>query len=393
MAKSTAKSAARRRVCFLTAARSEYDILFPVVKAAMADARFAPDLVVCGAHLSPFHGMGIEQIRADGLPVGGTIETLLASESPAGRSLSFANLAEGLTRYLAGNRPDLLFVVGDREEPLAAAVVGNLMNIPIAHLHGGDRTLAVTVDEVLRHAISKLSHLHFTATAEHKERLIKLGESAERIWVTGAPGLDRLRTAPDVSNAALAKTYGIDPAEPFFLLIFHPSPLGGSRDEGRDFAAVLEGVLALGHPVICSYPNFDPGNMAIRHEIDVARGKGLIVSHNLPRNDFVALYRRCSAIVGNSSSIVIESGFMKVPGILVGDRQSLRAIGPNVLRVVVDAKSISAACKKALEDGEFKRLVQSTQGIYGDGYAAERIVSILAQAELGNPLLRKTLPY
>jgi UDP-hydrolysing UDP-N-acetyl-D-glucosamine 2-epimerase len=384
-----------RRVFFLTGARSEYDCLYAVIRAAAANPRLDPQIVAAAAHLSPFHGMGIDRIRADGFPIAGTVETLLCSESWQGRALSFANLIEGLTRLLARDRPDVLFVAGDREEALAGALVANFLGIPLAHAHGGDRCCASELDEVLRPAISKLAHLHFAATEGHRARLIRMGEAPDRVWAVGAIGLDRLRDSEDVPAATLNREFGVDVDRPFFLLIYHPSPLFAAQQSGQEMQVILDALLSLGCPVFCSYPNFDPGNVAIRQAIDEARQNcdRLIVHHNLPRQQFVALYRRCAAIVGNSSSIIIEAGFLKVPGILVGPRQDLRERGPNVLRVDISAEQVRAACRRAIEDEHFRQQVRSCPSLYGDGHAAERIVKVLAEVPLDRELLLKTMAY
>lgn len=383
-----------RRIFFLTAARSEYDILYPVVSESLR-AGLGAEIVVAGAHLSPFHGHGVNQIRADGFPIAGELPTLLASESWEARSLSFAYLCEGLTRLLTRNKPDILCVAGDREEALAGAIVANFLGIHVAHLFGGDRCIASDVDEVIRPAISKMSHFHFTATEGHRERLVRMGELPEQIWATGGTGLDRLRDTADVSDDALNQEFDIDVSKPFFLLIQHPSSLQSEESRKQEMAGILEGILTLGHPVFCSYPNFDPGNMAIRVAIDEAREKfsNLIVHHNLPRDRFVALYRRCAGIVGNSSSIVIEAGFMKVPGILVGNRQNLREIGPNVIRVGSGQDEVNAACSRVLHDKDFLEQVRKCPSLYGDGFAASRIAKIMAETPLDRSMLHKTITY
>ena len=383
----------KRRIFCLTGARSEYDLLVPVIKAVSTLPNLQAEILPVAAHLSPFHGMGIEQIRQDGFFIAGCIESLLSSESLQGRALSFAHLTEGLTRLLNSNRPDILLVAGDREEALAGALVGNFLGIPVAHLFGGDRCIASDIDEVLRPAISKLAHLHFTACESHSQRLIRMGESPDYVWTCGGTGLDRLREEADLSDEALNQEFGIDVQEPFFILIQHPAPLLNAEASGRDMRSILEGILALGYPVFCSYPNFDPGNIAIRQAIDAAKCPNLITYHNLPRDRFVALYRRCAAIVGNSSSIVIESGFLKVPGILVGSRQDLREVGSNVLKVDISAAVISQACLKAVADRGFRNLVQQTPSLYGDGFAAPRIAKILSQVNLTPELLKKTITY
>ncbi len=384
-----------RRIFFLTCARSEYDILYPVIKAVSQRPGMSAEVIAAAAHLSPLHGMTVEHIRKDGFPIAGCIDSLLPEETWEGRSRSFARLVDGLTQLLAANRPDLLFVAGDREEPLAGAIVANFLRIPAAHVHGGDRCIASDVDEVLRPAISKLAHLHFTATEGHRERLIRMGERPELVWVSGAPGLDRLRDEPDVPAEKLSETYGVDVDKPFFILIQHPSSTLNPEEGGRKMTAILEGTLSLGYPVFCSYPNTDPGNQLIRVAIDAARHRNsrLIVYDNLPRDHFVSLYRRCSAIVGNSSSIVLESGFLKVPGILVGPRQNLREVGPNVLRVEATYQAVRDACLRALEDESFRQTVREAPSLYGDGHAAERIADVLATVELSPDLLLKTMTY
>ena len=384
-----------RRICFLTGARSEYDILYPVIKAVSQTPGLRAEVIAAAAHLSPLHGMSIDLIRADGFPIVASIGSLVPEETWEGRSRSFARLVEGLTPLLAASRPDLLFVAGDREEPLAGAIVANFLRIPVAHLHGGDRCIASDVDEVLRPAISKLAHLHFTATEGHRERLIRMGERPETVWVSGAPGLDRLRDEPDVPDTVLNETYGVDIRQPFFILIQHPSSTLNTEDGGREMTAILEGILSLGHPVFCSYPNTDPGNHLIRAAIDDAKSRHprLIVYNTLPRDHFVSLYRRCSAIVGNSSSIVLESGFLKVPGILVGPRQNMRETGPNVMRIEPTSEAVRAACLRALEDETFRQQVREAPSLYGNGHAAGRIANVLAAVELSPDLLLKTITY
>jgi len=383
-----------RRVFFLTAARSEYDLISPVIKAVSGTPGLAAEVVAAATHLSPFHGMGIELIRKDGFKIAGAIESLLSSESWHARGLSFCNLLQGLLYVLNTNRPDILFVSGDRDEALAGALAGTFLKIPIAHLHGGDRCIA-EVDEVVRPAVSKLAHLHFVATETHRTRLVKMGERPEFVWTTGGSGLDRIREAADVLPEELHRALGIDVTKPFFLLIYHPAPLINEKGSGEEMTEVLEGILELGYPVLCSYPNVDPGNIAIRQVIDRYRAcnERLVVFHSLPSDQFVALYRRCAAIVGNSSSIIIESTFLNVPGILIGARQDLREMAGNVLRIEPRAEDVRRSCLRALADKDFKIQVKAARSLYGDGLAAPRIAKILSGIELSEDLFRKTMTY
>ncbi len=387
--------AAERRIAFVTGARSEYDLLVPVLRALEGRGDVRPEVVAAAAHLSPFHGHTIDLIRADGFRIAGTVPSLLASETWEARALSFAHLVEGLTRLLAGSRPDLLVVAGDREEALAAALVGNFLAVPVAHLFGGDRCVASDVDEVFRPALSKLAHLHLTATEGHRDRLVRMGEEPVRVHVCGATGLDRFRTEPVVSAAELSREFGFDAGAPFFLVLFHPSPTLSMQASGDEMRALLGGLLEIGRPVVCLDPNTDPGNVAVREAIESAgRRSPLVRAHpTLPRRAFVNLYRRCAAIVGNSSSIVIESGFVRVPGILVGHRQDLREVGPNVLSVPAEAGAVREAARRTLGDEAFRRVVASCPSLYGDGHAGPRAARILAEEPLDPALLRKTNAY
>jgi UDP-hydrolysing UDP-N-acetyl-D-glucosamine 2-epimerase len=336
----------------------------------------------------------VRHVEADGFPIFARVESLVSSESLAGRSLSFANLVEGLTRALAHDRPDLLFVTGDREEALAGALVGVFLQIPVAHLFGGDRCIASDPDEVFRPAVSKLATLHFTASEAHRERLLRMGERVDRVFTTGNPALDRMQE-DGLDDAVFRERVGLDAHSPFFLVIHHPSPLLDIDAGARELEGLLEGVLSFGLPVFCGYPNFDPGNVAMRRVIDDAKSKHahLRVHHNLDRELFTGLFRRATAVVGNSSSIVIETPFVRVAGVLVGHRQDLRETSDNVLRVEGDFTEVRKACQTALEDEGFRKRVEACESPFGDGRSGPRIAEILAKVALDPADLRKTMPY
>jgi GDP/UDP-N,N'-diacetylbacillosamine 2-epimerase (hydrolysing) len=383
-----------RRLIFVTGTRAEYEIMAPVIRASMAAG--LDSAVIAGAgHRSPLHGDGLALIRADGVAIAAEIDSLLPSDSWESRAQSFSRFFDGVCRALAGARPDLLVVAGDREEALAGALAGNFLQIPVAHLFGGDRCLASDVDEVFRPAISKLAHLHLTATDGHRERLLRMGERPDCVWTIGATSLDRLADEPVMTRDALAEDLGDDVRLPYFVLLQHPAPMVNDVDTAAEMATVLQGVLAPGHAVFCGYPNFDPGNAAMRRVLDVAavRTPSLHVFSTLPRRQFVNLLRHCVAFVGNSSSIVIETGFLHIAGILVGRRQELREAGANVLRVPIDAASIAAACRKAHDDPDFRAVVARCSSPYGDGKSAARAAAILAEVKLGRDLLMKTVTY
>jgi len=346
-----------KRIYFITGARSDYDLMSPILTELEGDDDVEASLVVCAAHLSPFHGNNIENIERDGFRIAGKVESLLCSESWEGRSLSFASLHDGLTRLLTADMPDMVFVAGDREEALAGALVACFLRIPVLHSHGGDRCLASDIDEVFRPAISKLANMHMVACEAHAQRL----ETSSR----------------------------------HFLVIHHPSPTLGVRRGADEIAALLSGVLANGFPVFCSYPNFDPGNIAIRNVINEfkQRHDNLITYHNLPGDEFVALYKNAIALVGNSSSIVTESGYLKVPGVLVGRRQEYREAGPNVLRIEAEEDAVYKACQRCLHDEELLSTTREGLSLYGDGSAARKIADLVRQANFSADDLLKTISY
>jgi UDP-hydrolysing UDP-N-acetyl-D-glucosamine 2-epimerase len=319
---------------------------------------------------------------------------MYSAETWSARALSFGSLVEGLTRFMERDRPDILFITGDREEHLAAAFVGNCLRIHVAHLHGGDRCSASELDEVCRPAISKLAHFHFPATEGHRERLIRMGERPDLVWACGAPGLDRLRECPDAPMEELEKKFNLRLGDPFVLVLQHPSPTLSRGDERTEMRTLLEGVLALNIPVLCGYPNHDPGNLGIREAIDAMQQNPLLrVYHNLARQEFVTLYRNCAALVGNSSSLIIESSFLKVPAVLVGPRQDERERSTNVVRVEFDRQEIEAACRRAVFDPEYRTTMRECVSLYGDGHASPRIATILAGLSLDPKVLLKSMPY
>jgi GDP/UDP-N,N'-diacetylbacillosamine 2-epimerase (hydrolysing) len=382
-----------RTVHLFSGARSEFEYLRPVLEGLNQRPGFRAEVVLAGSHLSPFHGNNARHLAAEGVPIAAALETLLASETPTGRALSSARTMEALSQFWDRTRPDLVIIAGDREEALAAAWVGNFLGIPVAHIHGGDRCLASDIDEIFRPAISKLAHLHFTATEGHRERLIRMGERPEAVWAVGAVSLDGLLAAPAADAAELEAKFGLRPTEPCFLVIHHPMPTLGYERGADELRHVIEGVLSLGVRTFASYPNFDPGNIPMRAFLEAAatRHPHLTLSHNLPRREFYGLYRRATAMIGNSSSIVLESGILGVPGVLVGDRQNLREIGPNVRRLPAQQEAIADLCRTLLATHDHPLRVRHT--LYGDGQAGPRIAERLAIHPLGSDLLRKTMTY
>lgn len=379
-----------RHIAFVTGARSEYDLVVPAADAARQRGGLRVSFVVGAAHLSPFHGRTLERVTEDGFEILATVESMLASDSDYGRAASFARLTDGLANVLRSHRPDLVVVTGDREEALAGALAAAFMRMPAVHLHGGDRCIASDIDEVLRPAISKLAQWHCVATEGHRERLIRMGELPTHVFVTGAPGIDRLLAEPEIDWALAARGLGLDPAARFALVVHHPSPWLGVDDGALEIDAILGAALQCGLHVLCGLPNTDQGNVRMREIIAAyaSRDPRVVTYTTLPRSLFVNAYRRCTVVVGNSSSIVIESGALGVAAVLVGDRQKYRETGENVVAATGERPSIERAIAAAIA------APRATSGSpYGDGRAGPRIADVLATVSLDPSELRKTMPY
>lgn len=383
------------KICFFSAARSDFDLFASIIDKLKKLKSLKPSVFIASANLSPFHGYAIKQILNDKIQIHDKIENLLASDSWQGRSLSFGLLILGLSYKLANKKPDLFCVCGDREEHLAAAIVANFYKIPVAHFYGGDRCLASDIDEVFRPAISKLSHFHFTSTKEHKKRLIKMGENPNDVWVTGAASLDRLKKI-SLKVPEVRRKFQIDLHAPFFLVIQHPAPyLPSAGHEFKDMSCILEALQTFNFPIICGYPNHDPGNVAIRKAIDSFKRKNSKIKtyENLDRDIFLTLFAKCTAIIGNSSALIFESGFLKKPAILIGDRQNLRKVGSNVIRAKIGQQQIIKAVKKVLYNKKFKSRCKKIKSIYGNGDAVKIICKILQKLKIKQTKILKTNYY
>ena len=351
-------------------------------------------LVVTGAHLSDSYGHTIDEIHRDGFLVVDEIESLLNGDQSSCRVKGLAIQLQGLVQSVARVRPDILLVLGDREEAMTTALVGAYMNIPVAHLCGGDRVIG-NVDDQVRHAVTKLAHMHFVTNSESAERIIRLGEQSFRIFDVGNPGLDRLLEVPVINAAELSGLLGfkIVDDEPFVMLIQHV--ISTEVDQAYEQMKVsLDAVKELGIKTILSYPNSDAGGQQmIRaiHEYDSM--PFLYAAKHIPRLQFVNLMRRASCLLGNSSAGILEAPLLKLPVINVGNRQRGRLHAENVQFIQHDKGQIIAALRKAIYDPAYRNSVATCSNPYGDGNSSNRIADILATIPIDDTLLIKDITY
>jgi GDP/UDP-N,N'-diacetylbacillosamine 2-epimerase (hydrolysing) len=374
-----------RRICYVTGTRADFGLMRRTLQAIAADPGLALDLLVTGMHLDPAYGGTVREIGDSGLAVRAEVPVPLAPATGATMARNIARALLGFTDALA-DRPDLVLLLGDRGEMLAGALAALHLNIPIAHVHGGERS--GTLDEPIRHAVSKLSHLHFTATEGGRERLVRMGEDPANVHVVGAPGLDGLEEIALTPRDELMADFGLDPARPFALMVYHPvvQEAAGAGDE----AATLLGALQrAGTQVLALMPNSDAGSAGVRAAIEAVRGEaGIAVATHLERGDFVSAMAAADVMAGNSSAGIIEAASFGTPVVNVGTRQTLRERNANVIDSECDAGALRAALAGALDRGRYP-----PYNVYGDGRAAARIVALLRDTPIGPELMRKINAY
>lgn len=375
-----------RKIIYLSGTRADFGLLESTLLRANASPELDVSVCVTGMHLDAAYGNTVTDIEASGLRICGRIPVNLAETSGATMARSVGHEIVGLVDVLQQEKPDLLIVLGDRGEMLGAAIVAVHLNVPVVHLHGGERS--GTVDELLRHAITKLSHFHFVATEGARERVIRMGEQDEQVYVTGAPGLDGIRDVAMIPRDSLCKDIGLDPLKPLALVVFHPVVQQADR-AAEQTVALMEAILAHQNlQAVVSLPNADAGGGAIRGAHDSFNDPRLRFSNHFSRDTFLSWVAAADVMVGNSSSGIIEAASLGTAVVNVGDRQNSRERSGNVIDVDTSRAAIEEAIARALSFGK-----REWHNVYGDGRSGERIVSLLESLPLHKRILEKTNAY
>jgi len=377
-----------RTVGVITVARSDAGIYLPVLRALRQSDRLALRLCVTGMHLSPEFGETWRELDEAGFAIDERIETLLSSDTAEGVAKSMGVGLISFGQLFGRWRPDLLLVLGDRFEMFAAAAAAMPFTIPLAHLHGGEVTEGA-IDEAMRHAITKMSHLHFVSTTAYRDRVVQLGEEPWRVTVTGAPSLDTLRTHQPWPRERLEALIGLSLERPTLLATLHPVTLDYENTE-RDTAELLAALEQLEVQVVFTYPNADTQGRRIMAALEAftARHDWATAVVNFGQEGYFSMLRHAAAMVGNSSSGVIESASFAIPVVNIGDRQRGRIRAANVIDVGYDRQAIAEALRRALSPAFRARLVGLTNP-YGDGTAASKIVDVLADVTIDRRLIMK----
>lgn len=369
-----------KRIAVFTATRAEYGLLSPVLKAISAHGGFDAGLIVAGAHLDAAHGATVAEIEADGSNIWARVPTP-ADGTALDAARIMAATTEGVAEALDRLRPDALMLLGDRSEALAAAGAATVMRVPVIHLEGG-HTTGGAIDDNIRHAVTKLAGLHFTAREAYRDRIIGMGEAPDRVFAVGSTGADNLLAAERATVDQVSAMLDTALRPGFLLVTLHPETLSDIPPE-RQAAILLKALDALPDAqVIFTLPNADAGGAVIREAILAWTEANAHCAHafaSLGRDRYAAALTACGAVVGNSSSGVIEAPIVGTPTVNIGERQAGRLRSPSILDVSWDADEIAGAVRRAL-DPAFRR--EARPDPLDDGRAAARIVEVLARTDL-----------
>lgn len=382
-----------RKITVITGTRAEYGLLYPVMRAIQNHPKLDISIIATGMHLSPSHGYTIKEIKNDGFKVDVAVDMLLSNDTGASMSKSLGIGIIGITQALEQLKPDIVLVLGDRDEPFAGAIAASHMNIPVAHIHGGDSTTGGCIDESIRHSITKFAHIHFPATEESAARIEKLGEEPWRIHTVGAPGLDTILNTTLLPKKQLTERYSLNAGEPLLLVVQHPVTTQ-PENAANEMRTTMEVLTELKIRTILVYPNSDAGGRSMIEVINEFKYLPFLRTFkSLPHIEYLSLLAIADALVGNSSSGIIEASSFHLPVVNIGIRQEGRQRVDNVIDVVSDKEKIIEAINTTLHDEAFKQKVNECVNPYGDGRAGLRIAEVLAGLNIDQKLLQKKITY
>ncbi len=377
----------KRRVGCVSVARSDYGIYTPVFDAIAAHPDLELGVVAAAAHLSPDFGFTVQLIEQAGYPVVERVEMLLAGDSPGSIARSSGIGTTGFATAFDRQAFDIIVLLGDRFEMMAAAVAAVPFLTPLAHIHGGEETTGA-IDNQYRHAITKLSHQHFVSTDLHAQRVIQMGENPARVRVVGAPTIDRLLSRKFRSRQEVSEALGRQLPESFLVGTFHPvtTDFASAYDQTQVF---LQACRDVGVPLLLTMPNADTGGREVRRAIsDVQPGDWLWTYENLGAELYADVMHHAAAMVGNSSSGIIEAASLHLPVVNIGSRQQGRVRSRNVLDVACEPKAITTALRQALSP-TFRETCRTIKNVYGDGHAGRAIAKCLAEISLDSSAILK----
>ena len=377
----------KRKIAVVSTSRADYSHLYWPLRELSAHPDVDLKTIVMGAHLSPEFGSAVQEIDKDGFHIDARVECLLSSDSDVGMAKTIGVATLSLADIFGQMRPDLLLLIADRYEMLAPASVALALRIPIAHIEGGEISEGA-IDDAVRNALTKMSHIHFTSTQAARDRVIAMGEEPWRVHRAGAPSLDHLRRQTLFTREQVESRLRVELKHPAILVAYHPVTL--ARDTVREADALFEALEDLPDQILFCYPNADAGsrNLIERARTFAASRDAAHVFVNLDALTYWSLLKQVDVLVGNSSSGIMESASFALPTVDVGLRQQGRERARNVIDAAPEVRAILKAIATA-KGTDFRRSLQGMTNPYGEGVASEKIVEVLTTVPLGEELLLK----
>lgn len=371
----------KNKICIITGTRAEYGLLKPLIQKVHESETSDLQLAVTGMHLSPEFGLTYQEIEKDGYPVTAKIEMLLSSDTPAGITKSMGVAMIGFADFFETHKPDIAVILGDRYEMLAAAAAAMAAAVPIAHIHGGELTEGI-MDEQIRHSITKMSHLHFTSTEEYRRRVIQLGEQPQMVYNVGAPGIENIKKIKLLDKQSLEKELGFSFSDVTVLVTYHPVSLENMSTEVQfqNILDVLDEHKEIS--VIFTKANSDINGRIINQMIDefVSRNRDRCAGYvSLGQLKYLSTLQFCRAVLGNSSSGIIEVPSFGIPTVNIGDRQRRRLHAKSVIDCGNEKEQVEAALVKALS-AEFLSGIAGEKNPYEGKQTADKIYRIITEA-------------
>lgn len=379
-----------RHVCVWSGKRGGFGALAPTMEAIATHPQTRLSVVVTDQHLYRRFGRTIEEVEQR-FPIAAAIDMEQDGDTCRDRGRAIGRCLTKSIDVLADLTPDVLVVIGDRGEVLAAAIAAHNLRIPIAHIQGGD--VSGSLDEPVRHAVTKLAHIHFPSTEASARRILAMGEEPWRVHVVGDTHIDQLFLGKVTPAAELRRRYDLPDGDPFLLVLQH-SDSTDADNSAAQMRETVEAVLSFGWRTLFVYPCSDQGYEGIIGEIERVRvAPGVSVHRNIPAPDFAGLQSIAACLIGNSSAGLIEAPYFRLPAVNVGDRQIGRDHAANVIHVPYDRERIRKAIDHALHDEAFRAACSTLQPPFGDGTAYRRIAEVLANVEINDTLLNKRMTY
>lgn len=380
----------RKKIAYISGTRADFGLMTPVLQAIRKSEKLSLQVYVTGMHLSSTFGETVNEVLLL-FPDAKRIEATIQGDGKEAQAEFAGALLPKVVSALTKDRPDFVILLGDRVEMLVVATACLYLGIPTGHLHGGERT--GNVDEVARHAISKMASLHFTTTEDSAERLKKMGEDPWRVHIVGAPALDTITRRELPTREEICTKLELNPKKQFILVVQH-GVSEEAREAGHQMVEILSAVNSVGLPMVIIYPNADPGSESIIVEIEKERkNPHTRILKSIPHTDFLALERETAVWVGNSSGALIESSSFGTPVVNVGTRQKGRVRGENVIDAPPEKEAIQSALQKSLHDEVYLARLKHIKNPWGDGHTGEKVATILEKFDTIPNLLSKQITY